>query len=251
MHAPCSGQPEASRITEASPIRQAVKMTDPPPWQALHGRLTRGGGPPAAICPIKSPNLTDSGTPVALCGGRISRLDDLMMQMASAPTRRRLTLLLSYGGWRDDAAVHQLPRLLEPMGITSIEAETGEQAADLIQQQPIHIALVDLEIPLRGGSSDQQAGGARILQLLRRLHQPPPTVVIRPKQANSRDDVRGLATSLREGAFAVLDRPLHIEAILETLRRVLRRHYQDAWPTPRPEQTRRDAPAHGRRRDPR
>ena len=169
------------------------------------------------------------------------------MQVATAPTRRRLNLLLSYGGWRDDAAVHQLPRLLEPMGITSIKAETGEQAADFIQQQPVHIALVDLEIPLRGGGGGQEAGGARILQLLRRLDQPPPTVVIRPKQANSRDDGRGLATSLREGAFAVLDRPLHIEAILETLRRVLRRHYQDAWPTPCPEQTRRDTPEHGRR----
>jgi hypothetical protein len=30
--------------------------------------------------------------------------------------------------------------------------------------------------------------------------------------------------------FAVLDRPLGIESMLETLRRVVRRHYSDQWP---------------------
>jgi hypothetical protein len=30
--------------------------------------------------------------------------------------------------------------------------------------------------------------------------------------------------------FAVLDRPLGIEPMLETLRRVVRRHYSDQWP---------------------
>jgi DNA-binding response OmpR family regulator len=37
--------------------------------------------------------------------------------------------------------------------------------------------------------------------------------------------------SLRDGAFAVIDRPLQLEILLDTLRRVLRRHYQDAWPS--------------------
>lgn len=173
------------------------------------------------------------------------------MRTVSGQSSQRLNLLLSYGGWREDAAVHQLPRLLEPMGIRSIEAETGEQAAEFIQHEPIHIAVVDLEIPLRTGPRMGEAGGPRILQLLRRLDQPPPTVVIRPRQPTTREDVRGLAASLREGAFAVLDRPLRLESLLETLRRVLRRHYQDAWPTPCPDQPDRNNPDRGRRRDPR
>lgn len=152
------------------------------------------------------------------------------MQFAQNHPDARLNLLLSYGGWREHAAVRQLPRLLEPMGIHSLEADTGEEAASLIQLQPVHIAVVDLEIPLTSGSS-MTAGGPRILQLLRRLDQPPPTIVIRPRQASNRQDVRELMVSLRDGAFAVIDRPLQLEILLDTLRRVLRRHYQDAWPS--------------------
>jgi hypothetical protein len=29
----------------------------------------------------------------------------------------------------------------------------------------------------------------------------------------------------------VIDRPLHLEVLLQTLRRVLRRHYHDTWPS--------------------
>ena len=142
----------------------------------------------------------------------------------------RLNLLLSYGGWREHAAVRQLPRLLEPMGICSYQADTGEEAASMIQRQPMHIAVVDLEIPLARTGGSVTAGGTRILQLLRRLDPAPPTIVIRPRQGSGREAARGLAASLRDGAFAVIDRPLHIEVLLETLRRVLRRHYMDTWP---------------------
>ena len=138
--------------------------------------------------------------------------------------------MLSYGGWREGTVVDQLPCLLEPMGISTVRVESGEEAADVIRHRPIHIALVDLEIPLHRGDEPSEAGGARTLQLLRRLDQPPPTVVVRPPQAAERERVRGLVEALREGAFAVLDRPLHLETTLEVMRRILRRHYADVWP---------------------
>ena len=147
------------------------------------------------------------------------------------PTQPRLNLLLSYGGWREHAAVRQLPRLLEPMGVQALYADTGDEAADLIRAQPVHIALVDVEIPLHRHGGGEPAG-PRILQLLRRLDPSPPTVVIRPRQASGRENARELVTSLREGAVAVIDRPLHLEVLLQTLQRVLRRHYKDTWPQP-------------------
>ena len=55
-------------------------------------------------------------------------------------------------------------------------------------------------------------------------------VVIRPPQPTVRESRRGLTSALREGAFAVLDRPLKLETMLETMRRVVQRHYQDLWP---------------------
>jgi DNA-binding NtrC family response regulator len=156
-------------------------------------------------------------------------------QTCNTSPAHRLTLLLSYAGWRHENAVDQLPHLLRPMGIHSIRVESGEQAASVISCQAIHIAVVDLAIPLHHapGSAtnrDDAPAGPRILQLLRRLDQPPPTVVVRPPQPTSRESARTLSDALREGAFAVLDSPVRLETMLEVMRRILRRHYADLWP---------------------
>ena len=37
-------------------------------------------------------------------------------------------------------------------------------------------------------------------------------------------------STIQQGAFAVLDRPIEIESMLEVMRRILRRHYADVWP---------------------
>jgi CheY-like chemotaxis protein len=140
----------------------------------------------------------------------------------------RLNLLLS-SGWRQGGATDQLPDLLDPLGIQCIHARSGREATQLVQANRIDIALIDLELPMED-VEDAQVAGPRILQLIRRLDPAPPTVVIRPLQSTRRDSSRGLSEALREGAFAVLDRPLKLEAMLETLRRVVRRHYADRWP---------------------
>lgn len=155
----------------------------------------------------------------------------------------RLNLLLSSAQWRHEPAFEQLPHLLAPLGIRSITATSGEEAADVIRTVRVHIAVVDLGIPMGrppapGACANDDAArfaltsaGPRVLQLLRRLDAPPPTVVVRPPQAASRESARSLLEALREGAFAVLDRPVPLEGMLEVLRRILRRHYADAWPT--------------------
>jgi DNA-binding NtrC family response regulator len=155
------------------------------------------------------------------------RQDEPAARRSEAPTR--LNLLLSCGQGQEDPAVEQLPRLLAPMGIHSIRTNTGEGAAEVITHHPIHIAVVDVTIPLVP-TAPLKAGGPRILQLLRRLEQPPPTVVIRPRRPVARESARELAAALREGAFAVLDRPIHLEMMLEVMRRILCRHYADVWP---------------------
>jgi DNA-binding response OmpR family regulator len=151
-----------------------------------------------------------------------------------AQTGGRLNLLLSYAGWQPDSWVERLPVLLEPMGIHSLRATTGKQASQVIQQAPIHIAVVDLGLPLdetSAGPSHEEAG-PRLLELLARLSQPPPTVVVKRSRTH-RDDSREMAAALRAGAFAVIDRPRDsrdLELLLEVLRRCLHRHYQGRWP---------------------
>ena len=146
----------------------------------------------------------------------------------------RLNLLLSFGGWQPESWVDRLPRLLEPMGIRSVRAATGREATEVIRRvNPIHIAVVDLSLPLDGSNADpSEEGGSRLLDLLARLDQPPPTVVVKRSRGH-RDDSREIAAALRAGAFAVIDRPREpsdVEILLEVLRRCLSRHYRGRWP---------------------
>ncbi len=142
-------------------------------------------------------------------------------------------MLVSAADWRQQPIAEQLPALLQPLGVECLRVSSGHEATDILRTVTVHIAVVDLAIPLRPGddaSARRSEAGARLLQLLRRLDAPPPTIVIRPPQPSLRENARTLSDALREGAFAVLDRPVHMEALLEALRRVVRRHYRDHWP---------------------
>lgn len=150
----------------------------------------------------------------------------------------RLNLLLSAGGcieWRDQSWADALPRLLEPMGVQVWRVRSGREAAEVIKRTPVHIALVDLALPLDTcapppGAAAAEEGGPRLLEILSRLASPPPTVVVKGGRSK-REDARTLASALTAGAFAVLERPVHIETALEVMRRILHRHYANRWPT--------------------
>lgn len=155
----------------------------------------------------------------------------------------RLNLLLTCAGWRDEPWPDQLPRLLEPLGVRVIRANSGREATAIIRANPVHVAVVDLSLPLDaaiGGmdpaaalnptdSRPPEEGGPRLLELLSRLNCPPPTVVVRRRRTR-REDARGLTSALDAGVFAVVDRPVQLETVLEVMRRVLRRFYADRWP---------------------
>lgn len=173
-----------------------------------HPQSPAGGDAPGAGGGAGGSKATN--TPGTACGGR-------------------LNLLLSYAGWQQDPWVDRLPRLLEPMGVIAHRAKTGGEAKRVIESMPIHIAVVDLGLPLDGATGE---GGPRLLELLARLACPPPTVVVK-RSCTHRDGVREMGAALRAGAFAVVERPRSItdlEVMLEVLRRCLHRHYHGRWP---------------------
>lgn len=144
----------------------------------------------------------------------------------------RLNLLLSYAGWRDDSWADRLPRLLEPMGVRSHRAATAREATRVIETIPIHIAVVDLALPMGAPTDRDEEAGPRLLELLARTATRPPTVVVK-RARTIRDDRRELTAALRAGAFAVIDRPdepRDLETMLDVLRRVLTRYYRGRWP---------------------
>lgn len=148
------------------------------------------------------------------------------------PAHNRLNLLLSTGAWQPDPWVQRLPRMLDPIGVRSHVAASARSAERVIQSNPIHIAVVDLALPLDEASTFDEEAGVQLLQLLARMPVPPPTVVIK-RRRSIRDDRREIAAALRAGAFAVVDRPNaqpELESLLEVLRRCLARHYAGRWP---------------------
>ena len=152
--------------------------------------------------------------------------------------RGPLNLLLTYGGWREHEFADQLPILLDRIGIHCYRAESGDEASEVIRRAHVHIAVIDLSIPMHptrrttaGAAPVRSApAGPRVLQLLRRLDQPPPTIVVRPRRVDPAESNRTLAEALRDGAFTVLDDPVPVESMLQALERVVRRHYHDHWP---------------------
>lgn len=161
---------------------------------------------------------TDSRTPAG-CTGRAGG---------------RLNLLLSAAGpvaWRDESWADALARLLEPMGVASWRVRSGREATRLLQTTSVHIALVDLALPLEDNevAPGVPEGGPRLLELLGRMPTPPPTVVVKQPRTQ-REDARTLTSALVAGAFAVIERPVNIETALEVMRRILCRYYEGRWP---------------------
>ena len=135
----------------------------------------------------------------------------------------RRHLMVSYDPRRATPALEQLPSLLAPAGFETRFASTGEEAEVLLDSWTVHVAVVDWAIPLRGEDSPGSVAGGAFVRLLRRREAPPPVIVVRPPMATTRDRSRTLTDALREGVFAVLDRPLHAERLLEVLRRATER----------------------------
>lgn len=149
-----------------------------------------------------------------------------------ANSQSRLNLLLADGGWREDTFADQLPALLVPQGIRCIRTRSAREAHGVILRERVDIAVVDLLTPADESDATpaNSSFGARILQLLRPLRPSPPVVVVHPPQVSNREMGRMLALALREGAFSVLQRPVPLESMLATLRRVVERHYRGTWP---------------------
>jgi hypothetical protein len=150
------------------------------------------------------------------------------------PGRPRLNVLLSCAAWQTDPWAESLPRLLEPMGVSSLRASSARQAERLIRTNPVHIAVVDLTLPMdEAGPSSSGAledGGPRVLELLARMADPPPTVVVKSLKT-TRQDQREINAALRWGAFAVVDRTrADLELMLQLMQRCLSRFHDGRWP---------------------
>jgi two-component system sensor histidine kinase RpfC len=139
----------------------------------------------------------------------------------STTHQNRLTVLLAneQEGW------HQTVRhLLGAQGVETVSARSGREALNLIESRPIHVAVLDAQMP--------QLGGLQVVKLMRELHArqqqqflaPPAILLANQLTTNLLHEALGMHV------FSVLSKPVDFNVLLDTLARVLRRHYEGKWP---------------------
>ena len=187
------------------------------------------------------------GTPVASTLAHTGSVYPYREAMTDTPTQpdprmnARFNVLLtedrehSPGHW-----TRQLPRLLQPQGVRAYVARTGREAVALVNDVEIHAALIDLATPQDApanpapGNSPSSVGDAQglwVLEVLRRLPNRPPVVVVNSRAIARIEAQRCLNQALRLGAFTVVNRPSDIEDMLNVIRRLIDRQYEGAWPS--------------------
>jgi len=126
----------------------------------------------------------------------------------------RFTVLLAneLEGW------HQTVRdLLTPQGVQTVSARNGREALDLIESSLVHVAVLDMQMPV--------LGGMQVVRRMQQLPSAPPAILL----ANH------LSTQLLQEAlgmrvFSVLSKPVDFNQLLDALARVLRRYHENRWP---------------------
>jgi CheY-like chemotaxis protein len=138
--------------------------------------------------------------------------------MQQAPSQNRLTVLLA----NDQESWHQTVRgLLEPQGVQTLTARSGRDALSIIESQPIHLAVLDTNMP--------QLGGLQVIRLSRELPNSPPFVLLANQLTNHL-----LHDALSMHVFSVLSKPVDLNILLDAMARVLNRYHNARWPQPKP-----------------
>lgn len=152
----------------------------------------------------------------------------------------RFNVLLTEDRTRpDEHWTRQFPRLMEPLGVSAHVAGTAKEALDLAHRVTFHVAFIDLATPVgKSPAADRSTdiaggGGLWLLQVLRRLEHHPPVIMVNSR-ATQQQAVRLLNEALRLGAFSVVNRPTHLNALLTVVQRLLDRQYKGQWPPPKP-----------------
>ena len=147
------------------------------------------------------------------------------MVQASQPGRFKVLLANEQEGW------HQtVRRLLEPQGVQTLSARSGREALELIESTPVHVAVLDMQMP--------QLGGLQVVRMMREARkgqshgqapglpgQTPPAILL-ANELNS----HLLREALAMHVFSVLSKPVDFNVLLDSLARVLKRYHSSQWP---------------------
>ena len=110
-------------------------------------------------------------------------------------------------GWREG-----LREALEPRGYETVEAETGEEAIELVHCQTLHLLILDMQLP--------HLSGLETLRIIREeLGDALPAIVVSSQVSDS-----VMAEALALHAFTVMSKMVGVHRILHAVARALEQH---------------------------
>ena len=129
-----------------------------------------------------------------------------------APPRRPLeyTILIADD---DPTSRDDLQAIVRPQGFPTFLAESGEEALDIIQSQPVHLLLCDMHMP--------RLSGLETVNLAHQFNQLLPCILV-----TAAADDRLIRQALQVKVYSVLAKPVNRHELLYTLTRALRKTYE-------------------------
>ncbi len=112
----------------------------------------------------------------------------------------------------DPVARETLRDIVEPAGYRTLLASSGEEAIDIVQRQPIHLALMDMHMP--------RLSGLDTIQMFYQLRGPLPSILISGDQDDSL-----LQRALSAHVFCVLAKPVNRHSVIYVVHRALEKFY--------------------------
>ncbi len=112
----------------------------------------------------------------------------------------------------DPVARETFREIFEPEGFTTLLAESGEEAIDIVRFHEVHLALMDMHLP--------KLSGLETIHIVRQMKGVIPMILI---SADSDDNL--LRKALSAQAFCVLAKPVSKNVVIYVVTRALEKYY--------------------------
>lgn len=114
----------------------------------------------------------------------------------------------------DDTGCREALRdIVEPEGFRTFLASSGEEAIDIVRQEPVHLALLDVNMPT--------LSGLETLQIVHQINAVLPCILVTADATE-----RLMRQALSAHAYSVIAKPVSKNVVLYTVARALDRAYR-------------------------
>ena len=105
-----------------------------------------------------------------------------------------------------------LREIMEPEGFRTLLASSGEEALDIVREEPVDLLMLDVQLP--------RLSGLETLQLVRQINALLPCILV-----TAGADERLLRLACQARAYSVIPKPVSKHVVLYTVVRALGRRY--------------------------